>query len=84
MFYVYVLKSKLNGRLYTGWSSDLRRRLKEHLSGKVWTTKRMLPIELIFYEAYCSESDSKRRERYFKTSKGRKSLRQIIRDSLNC
>ena len=63
-------------------SDDLKRRLKEHLAGKVWTTQRMLPVKLIFYEAFLAKGDAIRREKYFKTSKGKSSLKQIIRDSL--
>ena len=33
MWYVYILKCR-NGSLYTGITSDLKRRFKEHLSGK--------------------------------------------------
>ncbi len=82
MYYVYVLKSVNTGRLYIGRTNNLKRRFFEHKHGKVWTTKRMLPIRLLFYEAYYSKSDSIRRERYFKTNKGKSSLKQIIRDSI--
>lgn len=80
MHFVYVLKDK-NNRLYIGRSSDLKRRLEEHRKGKVWTTKRMNDPRLIFYEAFVSKQDSIRREKYFKTTKGKLSLKQIIRDS---
>ncbi len=82
MYYVYILKSERDGKLYTGRTEDLKRRIKEHLSGKSIATKKMLPLELIFYEAFKSKKDSIRRERYFKTSKGKSSLKQIIRESL--
>lgn len=82
MHYVYVLKSLRDERLYVGRTDDLRERMKEHNAGKTWTTKRMLPIKLIFYEAFLDKEDAIRRERYFKTSKGKLSLKQIIRDSL--
>ncbi len=81
MFYVYVLKD-LTGRLYVGYTHDLRERLKQHKSGKTWTTKRMKEIELVFYEAFKSKEDAIRRERYFKTSKGKIGLKQIIRGSI--
>jgi putative endonuclease len=65
-----------------GRSKDLKRRMTEHTRGKVFTTSRLLPIELIFYEAFYSKKDAIRRERYFKTSKGKSSLKQIIRNSI--
>lgn len=82
MYYVYILQSKINNRLYAGRTDDIERRINEHQQGKVWTTKRMLPIELIFFEAFKNKQDSIRRERYLKTSKGKSSLKQIIRESL--
>lgn len=54
MFYVYLIKGKLrNDNLYIGYTSDLKRRVKEHgLSGK----------NLVYYEAYKSEVDARKRE----------------------
>jgi putative endonuclease len=83
MHYVYTLQSLRDGRLYIGRSDDLRIRIKDHKSGKVWTTKRMLPIRLVFYETFLSKSDAIRRENYLKTSKGKSALRMMLRDSLN-
>jgi len=60
--------------LYVGRTADLKRRIKEHLQGKNRTTNRHKSKKLIFYEAFLDKKDSIRRERYFKTSKGRKSL----------
>ncbi|PIS14835.1 hypothetical protein COT64_00575 [Candidatus Shapirobacteria bacterium CG09_land_8_20_14_0_10_39_12] len=51
MFYVYILKSKKDNNLYTGYSSDLKERIKWHSEGKSQATKWRLPIELIYYEA---------------------------------
>jgi len=58
MYYVYVLKSGKNNKLYIGRTDNLQRRIQEHQSGKVWTTKRILPIQLIFYEAFISKQDA--------------------------
>ncbi len=82
MYYVYILLSIKGTRLYVGRTNNLKRRIDEHKLSKVHTTKRMLPIKLIFYEAFLAKEDAIRRERYFKTTKGKSSLRQIIRESL--
>lgn len=63
-------------------TSDLKRRMSEHLSGNVHTTYRMGKIKLIFYEAFIDKRDAVRRERYLKTNKGKQSLKQIIRFSV--
>jgi putative endonuclease len=81
MYYVYILKSRFDGKLYVGYTTDLRNRLRKHQSGEVISTRPRRPFELIFYEAYKSKEDAKRRERYFKTGKGKSSLRMMLRDS---
>lgn len=82
MHYVYVLEDSTTKRLYVGRTNDLKRRLQEHLQGKTYTISRMSNLKLIFYEAFGAKEDSIRREKYFKTSKGKKSLKQIIRESI--
>jgi putative endonuclease len=81
MYFVYVLKGAKD-RLYVGRTSDINRRWQEHIKRKTWTTSRLGWFELIFYEAFKSKSDAIRRERYLKTSKGKKGLKLILRESL--
>jgi len=82
MYYVYVLTSLKDSKLYIGFTNDLKRRLKEHNSGKNASTKSRIPLELVYYEAHLSKADAMRRERYFKTTKGKSTLRQMLRESL--
>ena len=82
MHYVYVLLSLADGKFYIGFTGDLKRRLAEHQAGKNVSTKCRLPLRLVYYEAHLSKADAMRRERYFKTSKGKATLRQMLRDSL--
>jgi putative endonuclease len=70
MHWVYVLRSSTDGRLYTGVTSDLRRRLREHNSGKVRSTRRRRPLVLAYSEAFESRLDALARESYFKTAEG--------------
>ncbi len=81
MFYAYVLYSLTYDEFYCGYSEDLKQRLKQHLNGEVKSTKNRNMI-LIFYEAYKSESDARRREIYFKTTKGKRALRIMLKNSL--
>lgn len=62
MFFVYILKSKKDGKFYTGSTSDLKRRVKEHNAGKVTSTKHRLPFVLQYYEAMQTEDEAKKRE----------------------
>jgi len=74
MFYVYILHSESDRGLYIGFSTDLRRRLKEHREGKAFATSFRGPWRLIYYEAYVEEDDALGRERYLKSGGGRRFL----------
>lgn len=66
MFYTYILKSKKDCKFYIGFTKDLKRRFAEHNNGDVFSTKLRRPFELIYYEAYKSEKDARRREKNLK------------------
>lgn len=76
MFYVYVLE---NGpERYVGRTNNLRRRVYQHNAGENLSTKSENNWKLIYYEAHLSFDDAKRRETYFKTSVGRRSLNRML------
>lgn len=84
MYYVYILKSKKDLKLYFGSTNDLRRRFKEHNDGKVFSTKSRTPFVLIYYEAYKSEKDARKRESNLKLrSRAYTQLKKRIINSLN-
>ena len=83
MYYGYILNSLKDNKLYTGYTTDLRKRFQEHNNGYVASTKPRRPFKLIFYEAYISKKDAKRREKYLKTDKGKSTLRMMLSDTLN-
>ncbi len=62
MFFVYILKSKKDDSIYIGYTNDLKRRVEEHNGGENKSTKFKAPFELVYYEAYKSQSDAKYRE----------------------
>ena len=74
MFYVYILKSLKNGRLYTGHTNNIQRRFEEHNSGMSKYTKGNGPYELVYTEKYMARCDAVKRERYLKTGKGREEI----------
>ena len=80
MFYVYVLESKRNGRLYAGYTEDLKKRMEEHNQGKNVSTKPATPWECIYYEACLNEDDAKRREKYLKTTQGNRLLKARLKE----
>ena len=83
MYYVYILFSLRDKQLYTGYSPDLRARVKKHNDGYVRATKHRRHIKLIYYEAYEQRLDAKRREVYLKGGKGKNELKTQLRDSLS-
>lgn len=62
MNYVYILRCKDN-TLYTGWTNDLSKRLKAHMSGNgAKYTKIRRPLVLVYYETYEDKSEALKRE----------------------
>lgn len=80
MYYTYVLKSKSDNLLYTGYTSDLKERLKLHNAGKVDSTKNRLPFELIYYEACLNQQDATHREKYLKTAWGKRYIKSRLKN----
>ena len=70
-YFVYVIKSEINGRLYKGQTSNIENRLKEHNSGKTRSTKGYLPWKLVYFEEFITREEAILREKYFKTGIGR-------------
>jgi putative endonuclease len=81
-YYVYILKSIYYDFIYVGFTENLTIRFKQHNNKEELSTKHFAPFELIHYEAYRNEKDAKRREKYFKTTKGKTTLRYMIKEYL--
>ena len=62
MHYTYMVRCG-DGTLYTGYTTDLCRRTREHNQGKgAKYTRSRLPVELVYYEMYDNKTDAMRRE----------------------
>ena len=83
-FYTYVLKSLKSGKLYIGYTHDLRKRFKEHNSGKSTYTKSKGPYILIYYEACLTEEDARSREVYLKSGRGWAFIKSRLKRFLFC
>lgn len=77
MYYVYLLKSEKDKRLYAGFTTDLDSRIKAHNSGSCVSTKTRRPFKLVYYEAYLSEKDARIREE--KLKKFKNSYKELIK-----
>ena len=82
-FFMYILKSKKDDKLYIGYTNNLRKRLEEHNAGKVQSTKPRIPFRLMYYEAHTSEKDAKRREHNLKLhARALAQLKKRLEDTL--
>lgn len=63
---------------YTGFTTDLRQRIRQHKTGGVESTRLRRPLQLVHYEAYLLEEDARRREKFLKTSDGKLFLRRQL------
>ena len=80
MHYVYILENEA-GELYYGFTSDLRRRLKEHNAGQSKSTKNQI-WQVIYYEAYKARDDARRREKQIKLhGQAKRQLRDRLAES---
>ena len=75
-FVVYVLYSKKYDRFYVGFTQDLKRRLKEHNSGKTKSTKAYLPWVVVYTERVEERTQARKREKYLKSGVGREFIKK--------
>ncbi|MCP5064071.1 MAG: GIY-YIG nuclease family protein [Ignavibacteriae bacterium] len=77
MYVVYVLRSLKDQKRYIGMTSDIERRIVEHNDGLVKSTKNRRPFELIYSEKFEAKSEAMKREKFFKSGRGREFLKSI-------
>ena len=82
MHYVYLLRSLADNNFYTGSTSNLRRRLTEHNQGKNLSTKARVPFKLVYYEAYLVKGDAINREKFLKTTLGKRFIKKQLKNYL--
>jgi putative endonuclease len=79
MYYTYVLQSQKDGKFYTGYTEDLRKRFTNHNLGKVPSTKGRGPFKLIYYEACLNQQDATAREKFLKSGPGKRYLKNRLK-----
>lgn len=83
MYYVYILRSEKEEKIYIGYSSNLKERLLYHNKGKSLATKPFLPYKLIYYEAFLDKRDAVKREEYLKTGWGWRTIKKMLKNYLS-
>ena len=77
-FVVYILSSTKTDKLYKGFTSNLIARMQSHNHlGRGWT-KRYRPWEVIHIEFFASKTEALAREKWFKSTTGRRWLQQKL------
>jgi len=79
---VYVLFSEKDQQLYVGYTTDIKNRIANHNDGGTTSTKHRRPLKLIFIEYYLFKDDAIYREKYFKSSKGKRALKLMLNFTL--
>lgn len=82
-WFVYILYSKKDHGLYVGCTNNFKKRLKDHNSGKVLSTKNRRPLVGIHIGEYTNKVDAFNRERFLKSLWGSRFKKKILNNYLN-
>lgn len=79
MYYVYILECK-DGTLYTGWTTDIEKRLAKHNQGKgAKYTRSRYPVVLKYFERFATKKEALQREYFIKQLSREKKLKLITK-----
>ena len=78
MYSTYILRSRTTSQFYTGSTANLTVRLEQHNSELSSSTKNRGPLDLIHREEFTTRPEAVRRERFYKTGRGRDEIRELI------
>lgn len=82
MYFVYILRSRSDNNFYTGYTRELKKRIKLHNEGMVESTKKRLPLDLVYFEACLNQQDATHREKYLKTAWGKRYIKSRLKNYL--
>jgi putative endonuclease len=82
-YYVYVLLSQKDNKMYIGYTSNLEERLKQHDNGMVISTKFRRPVSLVYFEGCINQQDATKREKHLKSGFGKIYLRNRLKNFFN-
>ena len=79
-FITYILQSMNDHMFYVGYTTNLKKRLEEHNSGKVKSTKDRSPLRVVYYEVCYNQADALHREKYLKSSYGKRYIKNRLKN----
>lgn len=80
MYFVYILKSTVQGRCYVGYAEDVLSRLKKHNGGANKSTRPFRPWQVIYTEQFPDKKSAWLREHQIKSYKGGAAFHRLLRD----
>jgi putative endonuclease len=78
MYFVYAISSITRNYVYVGLTDNPERRIMQHNLGYERTTKPYRPFKVILIESFPSRIEARAREKYLKTSSGKRYLRSLL------
>ena len=82
-YYVYLLLSEKDDNFYVGFTDNIKKRVLDHNSGKVKSTRNRRPFKLVYWEGCLNKKDALRREKYLKSTWGKRYIKKRIDNFLN-
>lgn len=77
MPFTYILRCA-DGTLYTGWTTNLERRLLAHQAGKASKyTRTRLPVALVYYQEHATTQEARRQEAAIRRLRRKEKLKLI-------
>ena len=82
MHYVYVLLNEAKTRTYTGVAVDVEKRLEKHNAGWIRSSRAYRPYKIIHTEPFATLSEARQKEKFYKTTTGRRRLKTFFKRTL--
>ena len=81
MYTIYAIQSLYKNYIYVGLTSELENRIHRHNSGYEKTTKPYRPFNVIYTEIAENRESARLREKFLKSSTGKRFLRKLIENT---
>jgi putative endonuclease len=75
---VYAIRSKVDERIYVGFTQDVQKRFLEHNRGETKSTKGYRPWVLVYTEEVDSREEARNLEKYYKSGSGKEKLKRLL------
>jgi len=81
-YITYVLRSLKDKYFYVGYTTNLKNRLNAHNNGEVKSTSPRRPFEVVYYEVCYNQKDAIHREKYLKSTYGKRFIKMRLKNYL--